>query len=203
MHPELASAYVCALTERIATEDQLHPLTDQVLPHTALSGWTLEHLVRVLLEKSLKNTTGLHYDVRDAFVCMAFETVVPVDLDRLPVDKIIQIRAEFGSELDGFRGYVTEQVERLAGLKDIRDLSVFQEYLRLEAARTANKQLEQLRERLRSVRVESVRALVNVKSVALPPLAAMAAQAVALSPAVMGGTAVAACVLSAPAQWRR
>jgi hypothetical protein len=134
---------------------------------------------------------------------MAFETVVPANLDRLPVDKIIQIRAEFGSELDAFRGYVTEQVERLAGLNDIRDLSVFQEYLRLEAARAVNTRLEQLRERLRSVRVESVRALVNVKSVALPPLAAMAAQAVALSPAVMGGTAVAACVLSAPAQWRR
>ena len=42
MHPRLASVYTCALVDRIAERGRMHPVTDQVLPHTAVSGWTVE-----------------------------------------------------------------------------------------------------------------------------------------------------------------
>lgn len=48
---------------------------------------------------------------------------------------LIEVRSRFGSELDTFRNYVTEQTQRLAELQDIRDLTVFQEYLRTEVQR--------------------------------------------------------------------
>jgi hypothetical protein len=63
--------------------------------------------------------------------------------------------------------------------------------------------LTDLRENLRSVGLGSVRALATVKSVALPPQAALAADTVGLSPAITVPTAVAACVAGAPIQWRR
>jgi hypothetical protein len=203
MHPELASVYTCALTERVAAEDRLHPVTDQVLPHTALSGWTLDRLVQTLVGR-LPVDAGEHRpEMSDAFVFLAFETVVPADLHTVPVDKILDVRAKFAAELDAFRGYVADEVRRLAELDDVRDLVVFQEYLRTEVHQAVTVRLSDLRERLRSVGLGSVRALANVKSVALPPLAAVAADAVGLPPVITVPAAVAAYVAGAPIQWRR
>ncbi|WP_410630966.1 DUF6236 family protein [Amycolatopsis sp. cmx-4-83] len=218
MHPELASAYICALTERIATEDRLHPVSNQVLPHAALSGWTLERLVQTLVDEPLVDANELHRrntamrrfrirrtqdDLLDSFVFLAFETVIPANLDTVPVEKVIEARARFGAELDTFRSYVTDQAQQLAELQDVRDLPVFQEHLRTEVQHVVTMQLTQLRERLRSVGLDSVKAVANIKSVALPPLADAAAQTAGLPPAITGSAALAACVLSAPVQWRR
>jgi uncharacterized protein DUF6236 len=203
MHPELASVYTCALTERVAAKDLLHPITDQTLPHNALSGWTLDRLVGMLVERPAAGTGEHRPDVLDAFVFLAFETVVPADLRTVSVEKILDVRAKFATELDAFRGYVAQQVHSLAELDDVRDLVVFQEYLRTEVHRSVTALLNDLRERLRSVGLEAVRAVANVKSVALPPLAAVAADTAGLPPAVTVPAAVAACVAGAPIQWRR
>ncbi|WIX82241.1 DUF6236 family protein [Amycolatopsis carbonis] len=201
MHPELAAVYTCALVERIATENRLHPVTDQELPHTAASGWTLDRLADVLLGTA--PTSAARPDAEDGFVFSAFETVVPAGLDTVPVEKIIEVRTKFGAELDAFRRYVTEQSEKLAQLQDVRDVEVFREYLRDEVDRAVTDQLKQLRDRLRSVGLESVRGVVNVKSVAPPALVTIAADTVGLSPAIAGSATMAACVVAAPAQWRR
>ncbi|MBG0853673.1 hypothetical protein I2W78_17915 [Streptomyces spinoverrucosus] len=205
MHPELASVYTCALTERVALDNQLQPVTDQELSHTALSGWTLDRLVRLLVDPPAPHDDRSQPgpDLVDAFVFLAFATVVPANLDAVPVEKIIEVRSKFGAELDAFRTYVTEQVQSFAALEHVRDLAVFQEYLHSEVQRTVSAQLGELRERLRSVGLESVWALANVKSVALPPLAALAAQTAGVPAAFTVPAAVAACVVSAPVQWRR
>ena len=204
MHPQLASVYTCAVIEQVATENHLHPITDQVLPHAALAGWTMQHLAEVLLESPLSGALRQRPgDPLDMFVLLAFETVVPADLDTVPVEKIIEIRAKFGPELDAFRTYVTEQVNKMAEITDVRDVTVFREYISTEVNRTVVGQLKELREHLRSVGLESVRALANVKSVALPPLAAAAAQTVGLSPAITGPTALAAVVAGVPAKLRQ
>ena len=205
MHPELASVYTCALTERIAADDRLQPVTDQTLPHTAVSGWTLDRMVQVLVDRPVVDAAAPrpHGDLAEAFVFLAFATVVPANLHTVPVEKILEIRSKFGTELDAFRAYVTEQVQQLAALDDIRDLSVFQEYLHTEIQRTVTAQLNQLQERLRSVGLDSAQALANVKSVALPPLAALAAGTVGVPASVTVPAAVAACVVSAPVHWRR
>jgi hypothetical protein len=205
MHPELASVYTCALTERVALEDQLQPVTDQELPHTALSGWTLDRLVHMLVDRPTAHDDQPrpHPDSVDAFVFLAFATVVPANLDTVPVEKIIEVRSKFGAELDAFRAYVAEQVQEFAALDDVRDLAVFEEYLQIEVQRTVTAQLSELRERLRSVGLESIHALANVKSVALPPLAALAAETAGVPAAFTVPAALAACVVSAPVQWRR
>ncbi|MFB7502731.1 DUF6236 family protein [Streptomyces broussonetiae] len=205
MHPELAHVYTCALTERVATEDHLQPVTDQEQPHTALSGWTLDRLVHLLVDRPVAHDEGPrpHPDLLDSFVFMAFATVVPANLDTVPVEKIIEIRSTFGAELDAFRTYAAEQVQEFAAIEDVRDLAVRREYLRLEVDRTVTTRLNELRERLRSVGLESVYALANVKSVALPPLAALAAETAGVPAALTAPAALAACVVSAPVQWRR
>jgi hypothetical protein len=205
MHPKLASVYTCALTEHIADRNRMHPVTDQLLPHFALSGWTLDRMARVLIDEPLSGTERLNLkeDLSDAFVLLAFETVVPAHLDTVPIEKIVEMRSRFGAELDSFRDYVAEQAQRLAELKEVRDLAVFQEYLHIEVQRAVTKQLSALRERLRSIGLESARAVANIKSVGLPPLAAMLAETAGLPPTVTGPTVLAACVVSAPSRWRQ
>ncbi|MBF6329593.1 DUF6236 family protein [Nocardia transvalensis] len=203
MHPKLASIYSCALTERIAIANHLHPVTDQELPHTALSGWTVERLMQVLLDEPATDESRPRTDLSDAFVLLAFKTVVPDGLSRQPIEKILEVRARFGTELDAFRSYVTDQARQLAELQDIRDLPVFEEYLRTEVEHTVTTHLSELRERLRSIGLDSVTAVANVKTVALPPLAAALAETAGLPATVTGPAALAACVLGAPIQWRR
>ncbi|MBF6062008.1 hypothetical protein IU500_19335 [Nocardia terpenica] len=203
MHPKLASVYTCALTERIAAEDRLHPVTDQLLPHAALSGWSIDHLMQALLNKSAAaDEPRYRSELSDAFVFLAFETVIPANIERTPIGKIIEIRSRFGPELDAFRSYVTEQAQKLATLKDIRDVPVFEEYLHTEVQNIISQQLTGLRERLQSVGLDSVKALANVKSITLPPLAAAAADIAGLPPAITTPAALALCILHAPVEWR-
>jgi hypothetical protein len=204
IHPELASAYMCALIEQVAIRERLHPVTDQDLPHAALSGWSVERLVEVLLGEPLGNGGQTQPgDVLDWYVHLAFETVVPANLATVPIDKIIEVRQKFDAELDEFRAHVTKHVEQLADLTTVSDLGVFLDYIRNDVERSVSRKLEELRERLRSVGLESVRALANVKSLALPPVIATAAQSAGLSPLATGSAVLAASMMSAPAKFRK
>ncbi|RKT82696.1 hypothetical protein SAMN05421805_104167 [Saccharopolyspora antimicrobica] len=203
MHPELANVYMCVLAEQVASQNHLHPVTDQVLPHAAVSGWTVERIAAALLgDHRISRSEREPGDPLGAFVLTAFETVVPANLASVPVGKIVEIRQKFGVELDAFREYVTGQVEQMSGIEDVQDFTLFQEHIHNEVQRTVAKQLDDLRERLRSIGLESVRALANIKTFALPPLAATAAQFAGINPAITGSAAVATCLASVPVQAR-
>ncbi|WP_156993160.1 DUF6236 family protein [Pseudonocardia acaciae] len=205
MHPKLASVYMCALTECIATQDFLHPLTDQLLPHAALSGWTLDRIAQVLIDLPTYefDRSSPERNLSDAFVFMAFETVAPANLDKVPIEKIIEFRSRFGVELDTYRKYVGEQAQKLARLENVRDFGVFEEYLRSEVQHSVNAQLAGLRERMRSVGLEAARAVMDVKSVGMPSLVDMVAELTGMPRIIRGPAVLAACIVSAPSRWRR
>lgn len=203
MHPQLATVYMLALAERIAAENCLHPITDQTLPHTAMSGWTFERLAAALLDGPPAEDSAARQAPAEAFAFLAFATVVPADLRNVPIEKILKIRAQFGPELDGFREFAAEQVQRLGAIEDVRDAGLYQEYLRTEVDREVRRRLSDLDDRMRGAGLETVRALANVRSVALPPLAAVAADAVGVNPTLTVPAVVAGCVVGAPLQWRR
>lgn len=204
MHPQLATVYMLALAEQIAAENCLHPITDQALPHTAMSGWSFERLASVLLDDDLSaEAPAARPTLEEAFAFLAFETVIPADLRNVPVEKILDIRADFGAELDGFREFTADQVERLGAIQDVRDAGLYQEYLHTEVDRAVRTRLDDLDDCMRSAGLETARALANVRSVALPPVAAVAANAVGVTPALTVPAVVAGCVVGAPLQWRR
>ncbi|MFD8079079.1 DUF6236 family protein [Streptomyces sp. NPDC059718] len=203
MHPQLATVYVLALAEQIAAENCLHPITDQTLPHTAMSGWTLERLTAALLDGLPAEDAAAPPAPEEAFAFLAFATVIPADLRNIPIEKILEIRAEFGAELDAFREFTADQVQQLGAIEDVRDAGLYQEYLHTEVDRAVRTRLDDLDERMRGAGLETARALANVRSVALPPLAAVAANAVGVTPALTVPAVVAGCVVGAPLQWRR
>ncbi|WP_331446781.1 DUF6236 family protein [Streptomyces xanthochromogenes] len=202
MHPRLATVYMLALAEQIADANCLHPITDRTLPHTAMSGWSFERLAAVLLDEFPSADSAARQSPREAFAFLAFATVIPADLRNVPIEKILDIRAEFGSELDAFRQFAADQVLRLGAIEDVRDAALHQEYLHTEVDREVRTRLGELDERMRGAGLETARALANVKSVALPPLAAFAAEAVGVSPTLTVPAVVAGCIVGAPVQWR-
>ncbi|MFG3280402.1 DUF6236 family protein [Streptomyces sp. NPDC048111] len=203
MHPRLATVYMLALAEQIAAENHLHPVTDQMLPHAAQSGWTFERLASVLLDGLAPADSVARPGPEEAFALLAFATVVPADLRNVPIEKILEVRAEFGPELDAFRQFTADQVQRLGAIEDVRDAGLYQEYLRTEVDREVRARLGELDDRMRGAGLETARALANVKSVALPPLAAVAADAVGIDPTLTVPAVIAGCVVGAPLQWRR
>lgn len=203
MHPELATVYMLALAERIAVENCLHPITDRTLPHAAMSGWTFERLAAALLDDLPAENSAARPAPEEAFAFLAFATVIPADLRNVPIEKILDIRAEFGSELDSFREFTAEQVRQLGAIEDVRDAGLYQEYLHTEVDREVRTRLDDLDDRMRNAGLETARALANVRSVALPPLVAAAANAVGVTPALTVPAVVAGCIVGAPLQWRR
>lgn len=203
MHPQLATVYMLALAEQIAAENCLHPITDRTLPHAAMSGWTFERLAAALLDDLPAEDSAARPALEEAFAFLAFETVIPADLGNVPIEKILEIRAEFGSELDAFREFTADQVERLGAIEDVRDAGLYQEYLHTAVDREVRTRLDDLDDLMRGAGLETARALANVRSVALPPLAALAADAVGVTPALTVPAVVAGCVVGAPLEWRR
>ncbi|GAB2539548.1 hypothetical protein GCM10027167_50420 [Nocardia heshunensis] len=63
-------------------------------------------------------------------------------------------------------------------------------------------QLRDLEERLHSLGMQSARSVANVKTLALPPAAAGAADYLGIAAEITIPTVLAACVLTAPLQWR-
>ncbi len=203
MHPELVAVYTCALIERVATHNDAHPVTDRPLAHAALSGWTLPRLAEVLLGDGQPARPPGRDDPLDLFVLTAFETVVPADLDRVPIDKIVELRQKFGTELQALREYVTEKVAGLSELAEVEDVHLYRAYLEDEVRATVAAELDQLREHLRSIGLESAKALVNIKSpLALPPALAAVAALAGVPPEVAGAVALSAAVVGVPARWR-
>ena len=163
VHRELANVYMCALTEEIASHDNLHPVTDQVLPHAALSGWSVDRLAEVLLGER-HAAPARHPDPVSRFVVAAFETVVPADLEAVPFEKIMEVRDRYRRELNEFRDYVTEQVEGLTRLSDIRDVNVYRAHLEHEVERAVRDRLDDLRDRLRELGLATSTAVAAVKA---------------------------------------
>lgn len=161
VHAELASVYMCAMAEEIAAKEHLHPVTDQVLPYAASAGWSIDRLAEVLLgDRYAVASPG---DPVGRFVVAAFQTVVPANLDAVPFEKIVEVRQRYRRELNAFRQYVTDQVGGLSRLDDIRDVDVYRAHLEHEVERVVLDRLDDLRDRLLELGMETSTALAAVK----------------------------------------
>lgn len=209
MPTELASVYMCALAEQAAKHNQLHPVTDQLLPHAALSDWDVERIAEVLLGGTLTGmkAPAARDDELSTYVSMAVETVVPDNLSDVPIEKIIQLRKRYQAELDEFRDYVTQEVEQLASLRSIEDAQTRLDYLHDEVQRGVQRRLDELRAQVRGAGLEPVRALGHLKMALPPGVAAAVAGMLHTNPgavAVSAGSAVvAASLIQLPGQIRR
>jgi Family of unknown function (DUF6236) len=191
MHPRLADVYMSTLADALAESNDLQPVTDETLDHLAVGGWDLPHLAQALLGESLMlGPAGGGVDISKALGMLAIEAVVPSDLDRVPVERIIKVRKNHGDEFDAFRTYLDQVAGGLASL-NVQDPLIMRAYLEEEYNTKLAPKLDDLRKGLRKSKVDTTMGAMNVETT-LPPLigSAAALAGVTIDPVIaLGGAA--------------
>ena len=193
MHPRLAWVYMTALAEQLSGERGLRPLTDESRDHLALSGLSTERLAHALLEDvSLVDSKPTATEIETVLVSVAFRAIVPKNLAGLSVDKILRFRDKYPNERASFQNSVEDFLKSREWLKSIVDPNVLEERLREEYEKVWAMKLEDLREKLSEVGIDTFFSCFNLKS-ALPTgaMGAAAALALPLEPISAGATGIA------------
>jgi uncharacterized protein DUF6236 len=197
MHPRLAWVYMTALAEHVSGKRGLRPLTDDTRDHVALSGLSTERLAQALLEDvSLVDAKPTATEIETILVSVAFRAIVPKDLAGLSVDKILAFREKYPKERASFQEAVAELLKSREWLASISDRDVLEQRLRDEYDKIWAAKLEELREKLTEVGIDTMWSCFNVKGTLPAGVAgAAAALALALNPIAAATAAVALGVI--------
>jgi hypothetical protein len=190
MHPRLAFVYMQALASEMASVRKVHPLTDDNFSHAA-SGVTMDRIAAALLPGSLSQTWN-EPDVEVDFAMVAIEMVVPKDIDRLPVQKIIELRKKHPEEMAAFQNFARTVASELKGAESITDQDALRLHLQTTYEKSLQPKVRHLEERLQSFGIDTVVSALNMK---LQPPTLLVSGAlllgVVLNPVVVGGGALA------------
>ena len=184
VHHRLAEVYSCAFAERLATLNRLHPITDRDLAHAAVGGWTIPRMADILLSDGPRvRPAGADVDYLATFLTLAFQTVIPKNLDAVPVDTILRVRRDLGVELQTFREFTEAQARLLAAeLQGVHDARIVARYIEQHISAEVADRLEELGRGMRALRLEVTRGVAGLK-LTLPPVAAAIAQELDATPA--------------------
>jgi hypothetical protein len=176
MHPRLALVYMEALAEQMAFVRRFHPLTDNPQDHVAMGPYTLERLAQALLDPLnaqpyLVGFSPTSDEVQGLMATIAFQSVLPHDITNVPVQKIIQLRREHNIELTALQTHIREFVAKLDTIQQINDSKALRDHLEVAYEKELKPQLEELKQCMRSIGIETASAILNVK-LTVPPLLA-------------------------------
>ncbi|AWZ08826.1 MULTISPECIES: DUF6236 family protein [unclassified Streptomyces] len=191
MSPELAWVYKCALTEELARLGGYAPTTDHTASHTASQGWDAERIARALLDRGsapgFRPPDTVDGGLVDAVGMLAVRIVLPADLHRVDIEKIIELRTTHAAAFDRFGQAVTDTAEALkSDLADVLLPQAARRYLEREVDRRFRIPLADLEDAVRSLNGDTVFSAANV-AFTLPPLLGLAVGQFSGNPAVATG----------------
>ena len=188
MHPRLAWVYMTMLAEHVAEKHGLRALTDETRDHVALSGLSIERLAQALLDDSpLLDSGPTASEIEAVLVSVAFRTIVPKNLAELKVDKILAFRDKYPKERAKFQIQASNFLTSSEWLKSISDPKVLEQRLRDEFDKKWAAELDDLREKLTEVGIDTMFSCFNLKAALPAGLATAAAIAgLSLNPIVAG-----------------
>ena len=185
LHPILARVYMTELAERLASRHGLQPIADGALAHLSLAGWTLERLAQTLIEGiDLTEERATQQEIQAQLALVAVQAAIPVNIDHVPIDKVIEFRRRHASERSAFLELLDTLAERIAQ-RDIRDTDVLNDFVHDEYTHRLRPQVEDLKKAMRSCNIDSTVGLVNMA------VAAGSGAALNLPPVVTSGAALA------------
>jgi Family of unknown function (DUF6236) len=181
MHPTLADVYMTALADQLAGERGFCPLTDEILDHIAVSGCTVERLAQVLIpDVDLVKDKENDKEVEMLAASVALQSVLPRDLDQLPVDRILEFRSNYPFERSAFQKLIADFLEPREWLNEIKNRRDLIARLESEYEKTLKPKLDELRQKLHDVRIDTIYGCFNAKLL-LPSLAPKAAAALGMA----------------------
>jgi uncharacterized protein DUF6236 len=186
MHPRLADVYVAALADRLARANQMAAITDQPRMYGTLNGWNMETLAQVLLSDDTDARLPRHEteEVAALYAAAAISTVVPRGLGGVPAERIVQARRALANEFDAFRAHLDSLTEQFSEMAQIESPEILQARLELLVERDLRRPTADLKRGLRRLGLEPARAVLGLKSLELPAVAATAVTGIGVPVAV-------------------
>lgn len=157
LHPYIAGIYMCALTRVIADDRLLVPVTDDEIAHRAFGRSALDRLGETLGGGRGAPREIFPEEIESQYVEIALRGALnPVDLDEIPIEKIIEFRGTHEAELRAFQDHVFGLREEVLKVSQIGDTREIEHRLRdLYKSRT-EPELRDLQEKLRRFGIRSV-----------------------------------------------
>lgn len=196
-HPAISAAYAMTLVDRIAKANQL--ATDQPKLHELHGGGAREEFVNTLLVKpSETEYDSVHTanEIAELYALLAVKAVVPRNIEAVPVETIIKARTKLAVEFDVFPEHLNTLAEEFSNLAQMENLTILQERLQMLVDRDLRRPTAALERNLRQLGLEPASAVLGLKTLDLPALAAAATSAAGL-PAVAGQAGLASARLVA------
>jgi Family of unknown function (DUF6236) len=187
MHPQLVGVYTSVLAEDFALANHLQPTTDQDDAYAVTNNWTADRIAAVLLDSPGRPSPVSPDELPEALGFLALELVVPPDLDRVPVNQIIEIRERYGTEFFAFGQAVDEAAAALADLSGIRDKAVLEDYLHQAVEVRFAQPLDELQGKMKHMAGDAAAMSINVKT-QLPAAVAIAGGAWLTGQPLLAGT---------------
>lgn len=160
VRPRLGLVYAAALTDVIARNNLLSPVTDDPQAHRAVGA--LDRLTELLFVEdghapALENADS-------AYLHVALNAVVePKRLSQVPVAKLIKFRHQHSAELVAFRQHIKDLSVELEQIAAAENVDVAHAHLKALYTRTTEPQLRELQRALRGLGVESTAGALGLK----------------------------------------
>ncbi|RKN43815.1 DUF6236 family protein [Streptomyces hoynatensis] len=215
MHRSLARVYLAVLADVVARENGMTPVTDQALMCALPSGWTIDAMARVLLAEGPEGpaddgesggsdgaeggegVAGGRPDHGQVFAVLALQTVLPRDLDLVPVERIVEARRRLLPELMAYREFLDSLTPDFVEISLVPDPEVRAARLRNRVEREIARPLETMERELGRLGLQPVRAVLSLQSLAPPAALGVLAGALHLPPVVTGAGVAAGCLVGA------
>jgi len=196
MPPDLAGVYKIVLAENVAGANMLQPTTDQDGAYAVANNWTADRISEVLLGNPGNPVSLTPGELPEILGFLALELVIPANLEKVPIDQIIDIRERYKAEFFAFGRDVDQAAASMADLSSIRDEATLEDYLRQVVTVRFVEPMADLRKRIRSITGDAATMSINVKT-QLPAGAALAGGAWLTGHPLLAGTSAAAIGLMA------
>jgi hypothetical protein len=197
VHPTVAAAYMLALAGECAGQEQLAPVTDNPSPLLSPTEGVAA-AIRLLTDGSVDahDSRDRRYDVA-GFAMVAIESVMPKDLSAISVDRILDVKDKLEEELATFRMFVAGQQEALQQLARISSRDIRADAFAKHIDTEIKKPLERLERGLNRLRLETIRSLLTMQTLAPPAAVTYISGQAHTPPAVATAGAVGAVIGSA------
>ena len=191
MSPDVAWVYMCVLTERLAQQNGLFPVTDQDDAYGASFEWTADRVAAALL--GLEDNPAGGESTIAAIAFLALRVVIPTDLEDIPVSKIVHIRRRYAAEFEAFHDAVRNLADEVRhAVPPNADDQILTHQLEAHVDQHFRRPLRDVGRALKGVGIETTFAIGGLK---FEVPAAAATGALLVKHPVVGATAGAAIAL--------
>ncbi|MEQ3552928.1 DUF6236 family protein [Pseudonocardia nematodicida] len=170
VHPALAEIYIALLTHSVAARNRFDAATDDPLAHRAFGDASANRMLDVLgiqldtVDTFRPAVTARTDELQTFYMQISVEAALtPTGLDEVPVERIVEFRADHDAQLAAFRSHVASlrpTIEEIARIDGVQGATV---HLR-ELYRTETRpRVEELRAALSGRRIDTALGMLSLK----------------------------------------